>query len=236
MPLPYFASLVLHTNAYPRKNPREHTILVVGDDNAFGYGDKWKASTPGIAGYLESQIQREMAIRQKWRVINRGQPGSTSNDWAPTSQATTVSLVERVLDGKTASEAELVIVILGSHDKSATITAQQTIDNLRAVCEILGEHGKRLVYLINLSTMDDVSTEAESDNNICSSAPDYIRAGPRIDAEYFEFNRTDLFTPDGKYLNGLGYEKLAKDWLLEARPELVKREFAVFQQSMASRK
>jgi hypothetical protein len=34
-------------------------------------------------------------------------------------------------------------------------------------------------------------------------APDYIRAGPRIDAEYFEFNRTDLFTSDGKYLSGL---------------------------------
>ncbi|KAI9598030.1 hypothetical protein BDF19DRAFT_433301 [Syncephalis fuscata] len=233
-------------NPYPRKDSREHTILIVGDGNAFGFGDKWKASTPGVAGYMESCIRRETAIRQSWRVMNRGQFGTTSADWAPTSHvdgSKTESLIETVLKEKTAIEAEIAMVILGSHDSEMKISSKQTIENLRAVCEILGQHGSRLVYLVNLSTMHDNASDTDepSNNVVCNdllqeyfkTAPDYIKAGPRIDSEYFEFNRTDLFTPDRQYLSSLGYEKLAKDWLLEARPELVKREFAVFQKLMA---
>ncbi|RKP04696.1 hypothetical protein THASP1DRAFT_33503 [Thamnocephalis sphaerospora] len=152
----------------PRNDPREHTILIVGDSNAYGYGDNWKASTPGIAGYIERAARAESSVRQIWRAVNRGVFGSTSATWAPQqgSAEGSVSLIEKTLQDPRAREAEIAIVLLGSEDGRTMLSPEATMTNLRAVCEILGQQGSRLVYLVNIPTMSASLDGAEQAGNV----------------------------------------------------------------------
>lgn len=57
---------------------------------------------------------------------------------------------------------------------------------------------------------------------------DNVLRGLQIDLSNFEMKRRNLYWRDGRHFSDIGYTKMAKDWVPLIKPDMVKREFALF--------
>ncbi|KAJ3133258.1 hypothetical protein HK100_004565 [Physocladia obscura] len=217
-----------------------------GDDFAFGKGDNSRlGSPPGVAKHLCHKIMNERKVKHVWQFFNQGIIGSNSRDWLPRSnliinhdRVGKKNLFEKVFSSKNTESVEVVIIFLGFNDSAAAIPPEETVQNIVSICRVLRNLGKD-VWLSTICNLGDKTrgfSDALIEGNLRRNEglieylknegkKDGVLAGPRIDAESYEFRTKDFLTPDGIYFNNKGYLKLSKDFCDLIATSLVKREF-----------
>ncbi|RUS16965.1 hypothetical protein BC937DRAFT_90600 [Endogone sp. FLAS-F59071] len=257
------------------KDPHSHTIVILGDDNALGFGDWTMIGNPaGLAYKLPELIHKEPNIRQRWYVLNRGAWRKTSEEWLPESesllfvyllaldaaplnkqnifslqkQTPKPTLLRTTLAPLKVRSADIFILIVGAEDvRTKIITPQQTLYNIRAICDHILKHSTAArpptVYVTSVPTagddllLDEVQRKKNEERNRLikewlKNPPANVCAGPIIDLSNFEYDRNDIYSKDRRHFNShvciSGYYRVAKDFLLVMKSDMVKREFGVF--------
>ncbi|KAJ3007242.1 UNVERIFIED_CONTAM: hypothetical protein HDU68_003620, partial [Siphonaria sp. JEL0065] len=223
-----------------------HQLVVIGDDFAYGYGDSNHrlGSPPGLAKHLCNKIMKERKVKHVWELFNQGIVGSTSRDWLPRSElkdgAKSKGLFDKVFSNKRMEKAEVVIVMVGCNDARTTtdpISPEETVQNITSICRVLRNLGKD-VYLCTICTYGDKKTLSANqvEGNLARNEgilaflkdnKEGVIAGPRLDAESYEFRSPEFFHPDGIHMSHKAYLKLSKDFSDMMVTNLIKREFAV---------
>ncbi|KAF9972938.1 hypothetical protein BGZ65_009531 [Modicella reniformis] len=231
------------------KGSYNHSIVVLGDDHALGVGDySTLTGGSGIAHKLTKELAKQPPIRQSWQIYNRGEYRTSTEDWlhpADSKRKEKPKLLTRVFQDPKYLNAEIVIIMLGTYDvleKTPSLTPQDTLRNLQHICQALRKNGKKAksIYLCTIPTAgDDIYlTEEQRANNLTRNRlieeyvkknDDGVLPGLQIDsASNFEMRRENLYWQDGRHFSDIGYTMMAKDWVLLIRPDIVKREFALF--------
>ncbi|KAF9904894.1 hypothetical protein EC991_002257 [Linnemannia zychae] len=247
----YFARW--HEPKLRRKGSYNHSIVVLGDDHALGVGDySTLTAGSGLAHKLGSELAKEVSIRQSWQIFNRGEYKTCTEDWlhpADSKRKEKPTLLTKLFQDPKFLKAEIVIVMLGSNDvlhKDPTTTPQETVRNLELICQALSRAGKenKSIYLCSIPTAGDDTflTEEQMADNLtrnqlieayCEKNSDGVLPGLKIDlASNFEMKRRNLYWQDGRHFSSIGYTKMAKDWVPMLRPDMVKREFALFRSDL----
>ncbi|KAG0002371.1 hypothetical protein BGZ80_000841 [Entomortierella chlamydospora] len=235
------------------KGSYNHAIVVLGDDHALGVGDySSMVSGSGIAFKLGRELAKEGAIRQSWQIYNRGEYKTNTEDWlhpADSKRIEKPELMIKLIHDPKYLKAEIVIVMLGSYDtlqKNPSLTPQDTLRNLELICQALKRTGneRKSIYLCTIPTAGDdvfLTEEQRADNltrNLLIEAyatknDDGVLPGLHLDlASNFEMKRRNLYWRDGRHFSDIGYTKMAKDWIPLIRPDMVKREFALFRSDL----
>ncbi|KAJ3415821.1 ATP synthase d subunit [Chytridiales sp. JEL 0842] len=223
-----------------------HSIVIVGDDFAYGFGDTSGLGTlPGVGRHLKGRLVFNQKVKHCWRVYNKGIVGSLSSDWVPASERNTEegdSYFEKVFRGKPGADAEIVIILLGFNDVRAKllnrspVSAEQTLENLIKLCKVLRNMGKDVV-ISRISTWGDKAVlplelveENKERNEILG---DWIETnelgvlkGPDLSAEGYDFKSPSFYYIDGVHFSTRGYAKYAKDLEDVMLNTIVKKEFA----------
>ena len=108
------------------KRAQRRKIAVIGDGHAQGVGD-WvvMSVSPGLPKELEALISRDGRLTFRWRVYPCGWHRSSSYDWLPPSSLSSARAVTAgrknwlwawFMEAAAAKDADVIIVILGSHD------------------------------------------------------------------------------------------------------------------------
>ncbi|KAI9146190.1 SGNH hydrolase-type esterase domain-containing protein [Paraphysoderma sedebokerense] len=171
------------------KREFSHKIVIIGDEFALGYGD-WVVfgGTPGLGSRITSLLQRETKIRQRWRVYNRGEIGSTSESWLPKAESvgfcfcrtsrtfvnrgTTCrpkksrkedNLFAKTFDNSRYANADMVVILVGSNDclKGNQLEPTATLSNIKDIAENLAKSGK-FVYVCSIPNFGDTFEAAET--------------------------------------------------------------------------
>ncbi|ETV71171.1 hypothetical protein, variant 1 [Aphanomyces astaci] len=158
--------LVLKSNEY------YHKIVIIGDGFAAGFGD-WitMASSGGLSEYIAHEISKEDKIRHKWQVINRGIVDTDSSQWHPTSST---KYFQSVMSTPQLRDADVVLVVVGSMDarrKTPSISPDQTLRNIQAICDALRKKGKRVC--VGSLCHSDVVTECDGHRSINQALVDF---------------------------------------------------------------
>ena len=68
----------------PKTNGPRHKVIVMGDSLAMGLGD-WilAGQVAGVAPSILKAAALDKQVRQRWYCLNRGNAGSSSEDWLP---------------------------------------------------------------------------------------------------------------------------------------------------------
>jgi len=239
---------------------RRH-ILVIGDEFALGYGD-WitLGKVPGVTRSMESELAKNNKIRQRWRVFNRGVPGSNSSQWLPPSDSKTKSnsqLFSKLFSQPKYKSVDIVIIIVGFNDLSAGISPQETAHNIKDITESLAKAGHKLVLVCTIPTyglpvpelpkqlkgevtrekIGELRRQNEERNthvmNFLSKAQDKkVIAGLQIDVSNFEYKNPRLYWSDNAHFNAKGYKKLAEDIVDCIVDCCVKIEFSAFSEKL----
>ncbi|RKP11572.1 hypothetical protein BJ684DRAFT_21851 [Piptocephalis cylindrospora] len=152
----------------------EHGVCILGDDIAFGYGDRVIQAGHGVAGHLPGRLDRAKALHQEWCVYNRGRVGSKTTDWFPSSSTTAAasskppSLLDEMCSDPRVQASEIIYLFLGNNDQEdPNITAEDTVKAIQAVVRVLLElpwpvdtpqathRAKRIIYVSTLPTAGD---------------------------------------------------------------------------------
>ena len=183
------------------------TLLVVGDDIAFGYGDNLK-SCLGIHGYLPTYLLKERKLRTNWKIFNVGYHGSSSRDWIPGSKSGYfVKLKSRIID----NNSTIVLLFIGSNDDIHGISKQESIHNLKVICKELEEIGV-LTFISTLPTWGDEGMEQENiikRRELNTSIKEMVELkeiallmdGIDLDAGNFEYRVLNLYISDGMHFS-----------------------------------
>ncbi|KAJ3058191.1 hypothetical protein HDU98_005706 [Podochytrium sp. JEL0797] len=121
------------------------------------------------------------------------------------------------------------------HRSVDAISPEETVQNLISICRVLRNLGKD-VYLCTIPNYGDKKTlpEKAAEGNLTRNEgileflkdnKEGVIAGPRLDVETYEFKNASFYYSDGIHLNNKGYLKLAKDFIDQMVPSLVKHEF-----------
>ncbi|KAI7824691.1 SGNH hydrolase-type esterase domain-containing protein [Gamsiella multidivaricata] len=235
------------------KGSYNHAIVVIGDDHALGVGDYSTITAgSGIAHKLSKELAKEVSIRQSWQIFNRGEYKTSTEDWllpADSKRLEKPELLARLLQDPKYLRAEIVIIMLGSYDvlqRNPSLTPQDTLRNLELICQALKRTGKegKSIYLCTIPTAgDDIYlTEQQRVDKLARNRlieeyvkknDDGVLPGLQIDlASNFEMKRKNLYWQNGRHFSEIGYTKMAKDWVPVIRPDMVKREFALFRSDL----
>ncbi|KAG0371393.1 hypothetical protein BGZ54_000020 [Gamsiella multidivaricata] len=227
--------------------------LIAGDDHALGVGDYSTITAgSGIAHKLSKELAKEVSIRQSWQIFNRGEYKTSTEDWllpADSKRLEKPELLARLLQDPKYLRAEIVIIMLGSYDvlqRNPSLTPQDTLRNLELICQALKRTGKegKSIYLCTIPTAgDDIYlTEQQRVDKLARNRlieeyvkknDDGVLPGLQIDlASNFEMKRKNLYWQNGRHFSEIGYTKMAKDWVPVIRPDMVKREFALFRSDL----
>lgn len=210
-----------------RSNNFHNSILVIGDDFAYGTGDAPKIGRPkGITNYLQQKFSNTSKIKQNWVISNEGKPQSTSSDWLPQSErsestSTNLAYFEKLND-KIVS-ASIVILSVGFND----VCTENALTNIFKICKVLCQMEKRVLFLDSFSADDEVAQilkeyEGVSVMNISKSNYEYkgeflYYSGPSVsDAEQY------------KFFNDRGYNTVSRNLADLMEDTMVKIEFQKF--------
>jgi hypothetical protein len=183
------------------------TILVVGDDIAFGYGDNLK-STLGISDYLPLYLLKERKLRTNWKVYNVGYHGSCSRDWMPDSRSGYFNkLKSRIID----NNSTILLLFIGSNDYLYGITDIESIHNLKIICKELENIGV-VTFISTLPTwgdegmhQDKITTRLELNKSIKEMVGfkeiEGLMNGVDLDASNFEYRVLNLYISDGMHFS-----------------------------------
>ncbi|KAK3827513.1 MAG: SGNH hydrolase-type esterase domain-containing protein [Benniella sp.] len=226
-----------------------HTIIILGDDHALGVGGySTLTGGSGIVPKLAKELAKETSVRQSWQIYNRGEYRTSTEDWllsADSKRLEKPKLLNRVFQDPKYQMADIVIVMLGSCDvleKNPSLTPQETLRNLQWICQAIQKNGKngKSIYLCTIPTAGDdlyLTDQQRADNVTRNSLiEEYVKKnndgvlpGLQMDlASNFEMRRGNLYWQDGRHFSDIGYTKMAKDWVPLIRPDMVKREFALY--------
>ena len=214
----------LWSDTFTRTGKFRKKILIVGDDNAVGYGD-WIicSQTAGVPKYLASEIQEGRHVRFKWICSGSGHLKSTSSDWLPTSGKPSFlpwsvrgNLFSSVFENGPHKDCSVVVLIVGANDPGCD--SELTAKNCMTIAKQLASRGKR-VFICTMPTKGFlevgkarkgwVITERNTElkKSIESEGNPNILLG--VDLETFK--RQELFSFTGRHFSSKGYKKLAKD-------------------------
>ena len=230
------------TNKLFRRSRLRRKAVVIGDENAFGFGD-WIicSQTPGIAKYLQAEIRSKEDARFQWSVFNAGSSGSTTDAWlpdAPQKGTFGKSLFDQNFGANGShSDADVVIIFMGSNDTSQD--PDQTGRNLIKISEELVKQGKR-VWINTIPTKGYLGQgKAKLGWVLCernqgirkahaalekqNPTPMHVYMG--VDVE--PYKRTELFCFDEVHLSGKGYRRVAKELYATMKNPLVNIEWVV---------
>ncbi|KAF8939430.1 hypothetical protein BGZ58_009785 [Dissophora ornata] len=233
--------------------PQNRNTATASDDHALGVGDySTLTAGTGIAHKLGKELAKETSIRQSWQIFNRGEYKTSTEDWlhpADSKQKKKPELLTKLFQDPKYLKAEIVIVMLGSYDalqKDPSLTPQDTLRNLELICQALKRTGKeeKSIYLATIPTGGDdvyLTEEQRADNltrnrlieEYVKKNDDGVLPGLQMDlVSNFEMKRRNLYWQDGRHFSDIGYTKMAKDWVPITRPDIVKREFALFRSDL----
>ncbi|KAJ3218793.1 hypothetical protein HDU67_004041 [Dinochytrium kinnereticum] len=229
-------------------NMFSHKIVVLGDDFAFGVGDKTSLGvSSGLPYHLRTHLKGDRRLKHQWRIYNRGVMGSTTSEWLPSEGGKGgKSLMDWALS-KT-QDAEIFIVLLGFNDVraealgKAAISPEDTVNNIERICNYLRGLGKE-VWLCPFSTWGDKSVlpedlvDANAQRNkllleFMETKKEYVNKGPNIDGKSFEFHLKAFYSSDGIHFSRKGYVKLSKDFYDLISTQLIKIEFQVIKRQL----
>ncbi|KAJ1502108.1 hypothetical protein HMI55_003054 [Coelomomyces lativittatus] len=132
--------------AGPSSDPFTHHIVILGDDFALGYGDRFyfNGSTPGVGRTLLSFLHQFHLIKHTWTIFNFGQFQSTSKDWLPPSLSKKkkewwTSQLSSFLRSPSCHRHS-VVLCLGFHDTSPSIPPVTTVQHLQEIALELSSH------------------------------------------------------------------------------------------------
>jgi lysophospholipase L1-like esterase len=183
------------------------TILVVGDDIAFGYGDHLKSSI-GISDYLPLYLLKERKLRTNWKIYNVGYYGSSSRDWMPDSTSGYFNnLKSRIAD----NNSTILLLFIGSNDSLYGITEKESIHNLKRICKELEEIGV-VTFISTLPTwgdegmhQDKITSRLELNKSIKELVEfkeiGGLMNGVDLDASNFEYRVLNLYISDGMHFS-----------------------------------
>ncbi|TMW60583.1 hypothetical protein Poli38472_000625 [Pythium oligandrum] len=195
-----------------------HKVVIIGDDFAAGLGDYvTMTSSAGLARHLKGVIAGNDKVRHRWEIINAGIPGSFSQDWllnAPTKYFESV-----FSSNKRTSDAEIVIVMLGSNESRAKSgeNAKEISRNLMSICDTLRKKGKHVCLATVASstplepTVEKIPLNSMLEDFCASTKGDDMPVilGPRLDT--YAFRRDNVLSFDGYHFNSSAYKLLARN-------------------------
>lgn len=154
-----------HACRIDRGNAFKNTILVIGDDIAYGKGDPTRIyNVPGVAGKLAKFLSKE-PIKQSWNIYNCGVVGSTSSDWLPLSKTTAnFSLFDRVFSIKKYNDAQIILLFIGYNDVRKGIDVEQCIQNIKDIVRVLVDMGKEVYLCPVMNQFDHLEGDLYGEN------------------------------------------------------------------------
>jgi len=236
------------------KHKFHQKIAIFGDDFALGFGDKIRLGAPiGLSHYLIGEMARDKKIKQFWSVYNLGTFGSTTRDWLPNSETTSVPnhphLLENwLLENDRVIGCKIVGLMIGFNDHKASppINKDTTIENIKIITKHLVSLGYK-VYLFTIppptppvangraAPLPDLSIDSDHTERsrlirelIERGEIKDLHLAVEIDASNYEYRRRNLYGPDSPYFNELGYTKITRDWFQIVVSDLIKQEFSAF--------
>ncbi|ETW01793.1 hypothetical protein H310_06372 [Aphanomyces invadans] len=225
--------LVLKANEY------QHKIVIIGDGFAAGFGD-WitMATSGGLSQYLAQEVAKEDKIRHRWQVINRGILDTDSSQWHPTSST---KYFQDVFSVPQLRDADIVMVIVGSIDsrrKNPSISPEQTVCNIQAICDALRKKGKRVC--VGSLCHADFDTENETHRVTNQALVDYcestkmddlpVKLTPDLSTPVVR--RSDSKAFDGYHFNAKAYQQIARDSMAVLTPLLTAVEWATWKKQL----
>lgn len=144
-------SLVYRSSpAYRNRTSQCGTILVLGDGLAEGVGDE--LSRGGLSARLNGLLQDhrlDSGIKFTWEAVTAGKLHTTSEDWLPvaapagSNEPPSTTLFSRALVTGPFSRAEIVVVIVGSHDDIDD--SSRTVQNIVQIADAAARLGKHVL-------------------------------------------------------------------------------------------
>ena len=183
-------------------------LLIVGDDQAFGFGDSIFKKSIGIASYLPFYLNKERKLKTNWKIYNFGYWATSSRDWLPSSKSGLFSRIKVLLEDRSCS---IVLLFIGGNDANFKITAQESISNIKSICSELSNL-KALIFISTLPTWGDEGLSSDlakirSDFNsrikkmVNSQEILGLNVGVDLGANNFEYRVLNLYIRDGMHFS-----------------------------------
>lgn len=228
-----------------------HKILLIGDGFIAGQGDTGMImARPGLAPRLHNLFASDKRIRQTWHIIDASAIGSVSEDWvpdecvdemrkrrekkgdAPRKTHTRRHLYHQTFSNAAYSDAEVVVVCLGSLDDvdgSYPKSVMSTLDNVEVICKDLVGRGKRVFIMAPPESGETLGRQRRNKkrNNQLLRYADRNSLGVKLAADlgHPSFRLPRLLAADGVHFNSMGYDRIALEMMRNMFPTVAKLEF-----------
>ena len=180
------------------------TLIVVGDDVAYGHGDSILKRFMGVSSYLEFYLKKERKLKTNWKILNFGWINSSSRTWLPSCNSNFYKNLENLIIDK---ESTIILLFIGSNDVQHGISLQESVYNIKEICKEFSRLGVQ-VFLSTIPTWGDEGMEqdlAKTRRGINQSIRDLISSGEfsqlyigvDLDSSNFEYRVLNLYTFDG---------------------------------------
>jgi hypothetical protein len=246
-------TLMYRTSPAIRKRlPQSGTILIVGDGIAEGVGDN--LSSGGLASRVSALLREHRGrtgLKFLWEAVTVGKLHSTSIDWLPVAPpgddgdgGGSVSLFRRALATGPFRRAEVVVVIVGSHERVADSAA--TVGNIAQIADAAARLGKHVLVASIPSFAEprsDAGKAAHARNVALQAALSALPTGeyaPKgsvshgVDAQQVLARGGDVVQTENSFLtfNAMGYRSYARELHDTVAPLAMRVEWAYWKQRL----